>query len=83
MRDNCPHCGHKFEREPGYFIGAMYASYFLAIGVLGVLTGVIYWLFLPDWEPQYVVMIAVIPFLLFVPVIFRYSRILWIHIDHP
>ncbi|HYV35124.1 MAG TPA: DUF983 domain-containing protein [Gemmataceae bacterium] len=83
MRECCPQCGHKFEREPGYFFGAMYASYFLAIGVLVVLTLPIYWLVLPHWQLQNVVFVAAIPFLLLVPFIWRYSRIVWMHIDPP
>jgi hypothetical protein len=27
MYERCPNCDHKFEREAGYFYGAMYASY--------------------------------------------------------
>jgi uncharacterized protein (DUF983 family) len=83
MRDTCPACGHRFEREPGYFVGAMYASYFLAIPVLGLMTFAIYWLFLPDWALQNVVLIATVPFLFLVPIVYRYSRIVWMHIDHP
>src|SRR5262245_48048790 len=29
MNDPCPHCGLVFEREEGYFLGAMYVSYAL------------------------------------------------------
>ena len=35
MSKRCPACGLKFEREPGYFFGAMYVSYFLSVGILG------------------------------------------------
>lgn len=31
MFDNCPVCGLKFEREQGYFLGAMYVSYLVSI----------------------------------------------------
>ena len=31
MHEACPHCGASFRREPGYFLGAMYFSYALAI----------------------------------------------------
>src|SRR3954468_5338312 len=36
MNDECPVCGHHFEREPGYFLGAMYISYPLSIVVIGL-----------------------------------------------
>ena len=31
MHEDCPHCGHHFEKEPGFFLGAMYVSYALTI----------------------------------------------------
>ena len=31
MHKNCPHCGLRYEREPGYFYGAMYVTYAFAI----------------------------------------------------
>src|SRR5438105_9687609 len=34
MNDPCPVCGQLFQREEGYFLGAMYASYALATGLL-------------------------------------------------
>jgi len=83
MRERCPLCGHRFEREPGYFVGARYASYFLAIPILALLTLLIYWLILPEWPLQNVVLIAGLPFLFLIPVVFRYSRVIWMHIDPP
>ncbi len=36
MRERCPGCGYVFEREPGYFVGAMYINYGItAVLVLG------------------------------------------------
>lgn len=37
MHRCCPDCGHQFDRGNGYFIGAMYASYALSLG-LGIVT---------------------------------------------
>lgn len=31
MKKECDVCGHKFEKEPGFFYGAMYVSYGLTI----------------------------------------------------
>lgn len=36
MNDTCPVCGHHFEREPVYFLGAMYISYPLSLVVIGL-----------------------------------------------
>ena len=39
MNEDCPDCGLDFERgEPGYFTGAMYVSYGLAIPLIALLT---------------------------------------------
>src|SRR6058998_576038 len=37
MNATCPVCGHRFEREPGFFQGAMYVSYGIGIVYIGVL----------------------------------------------
>jgi len=34
MRERCPACDLKFEREEGYFLGAMYIGYALALGMI-------------------------------------------------
>jgi uncharacterized protein (DUF983 family) len=76
----CPVCGLSFNREEGYFLGAMYFSYFLAVGFL-VLSYVAGALLLPAWPREWVAGLAVVLFIPFVPLIARYSRVLWIHYD--
>ena len=34
MHDECPECGVSFEREPGFYYGAMYFSYGIGLRVL-------------------------------------------------
>ena len=50
-----------------------------AVPLLCILT-LLFWLAL-RWEPEWAFVAACLIFLLFVPAIFRYSRILWIHFD--
>jgi hypothetical protein len=57
----------------------MYVSYVLAVPLLGILT-LLFWLGL-RWEVERALVAACLIFLLFVPAIFRYSRVLWIHFD--
>ena len=83
MRERCSECGHRFEREPGYFLGALYASYFLSIGLLVLVCVLLYWLVVPDWTPEGVALLAAVPYLLLVPVVLRYARVIWMHIDPP
>jgi hypothetical protein len=81
MHDTCPNCGLVFEREPGYFMGAMYISYTLAMAVMGVF--MLGWhLMLPDWDLGIIVLLAGATFVPLVPITFRYSRVIWMHFDH-
>src|ERR1043166_2788411 len=43
MNDVCPSCGLKFEREQGYFLGALYMSYAMAVPLMALLVA-IFWL---------------------------------------
>ncbi len=81
MREECMVCGFHFGREEGYFVGAMYASYFLALGVLGVIFGILWLLLRSVWSIRWIMGLTVVFFLPCVPTIFRYSRVLWMHID--
>jgi uncharacterized protein (DUF983 family) len=80
MHPTCPVCGHRFEREPGYFTGAMYVSYALAVPTFAVLFLLVRRI-LPRWSDTAILPVALLPFLLFVPVIVRYSRVIWMHLD--
>ena len=80
MRDSCDTCGYRFEREPGYFVGAMYVSYAMAVGAYAGLVLLCQRL-LPGLSPAAALGAVFPPFLLLVPVIFRYSRIVWMHFD--
>ena len=45
MNEYCFHCNYKFEKEPGYFFGAMYVNYGLTVAQ-GIATYVIAQFFL-------------------------------------
>lgn len=80
MNEACPACGLVFEREHGYFTGAMYLSYGIGIPIIGLFTALA-WLVRRDWPIWLLVLVAWIAFLPLVPWLFRLSRVLWIHID--
>jgi len=80
MNDPCPVCGLLFEREPGYFLGAMYFSYLLGVVILVPFYYLARWLF-PNLGTLLTPLVAFAPFVFFVPLIFRYSRVLWIYFD--
>lgn len=80
MHPTCPVCALRFEREPGYFTGAMYVSYALGVPLLTALTGLVY-LVAPGLAFEAMVGVAAGVFLPFVPALFRASRVIWIHLD--
>ncbi|MBA4851690.1 DUF983 domain-containing protein [Emticicia sp. BO119] len=78
MHKHCPNCGLKYEREIGFFYGAMYVSYMFNIALFVIATvayylffeGRVYWL----W---YIIGYVVLTFLLF-PFLYRLSRSIWL-----
>ena len=80
MSTRCPSCALRFEREPGYFTGAMYVSYALALPILAALAGLVH-LAKPTSSLSWTLCAATLLFLPFVPAVFRASRVLWIHLD--
>lgn len=79
MNDRCPACGLLFNREPGYFLGAMYISYGLALALVFAF-GAILWA-LTGWRLAKVAIWAVLFFLPFAPMLTFLSRVLWIYFD--
>src|SRR5205085_4255759 len=68
MNALCPVCGLRFEREPGYFLGAMYFSYPLSIPILGFLMLALHLLF-PEMRFEFVAGLATLGFIPFVPAV--------------
>jgi hypothetical protein len=81
MNETCPVCQVRFEREPGYFFGAMYFSYALGFPIIAGLTALLAFTILRTWELHWVALAAWTIYLPFVPTVFRFSRILWMHFD--
>ena len=79
MNRECPVCGLVFEREPGYFTGAMYASYFL-----GMVTSTPVWMTLlfMGFPPAIVLGEAALQLLVTGPFLWAYSRVTWLHVDN-
>jgi hypothetical protein len=79
MNEQCPACGLRFNREQGYFLGAMYISYGLAL-VLIFAFGAILWV-LAGLRLDKAAIWAVVFFLPFAPMVTFFSRVLWIYLD--
>lgn len=77
MNDTCENCEATFMPEPGFYFGALYVSYAFTITLFIGIWGILYWLYDPaDWV--YIVTI-VIACVLFIPISFRYSRVLYLY----
>ena len=79
MHDHCPVCNLKFEREQGYFVGAMYVSYGLSIPVASLLMLLIW--NLTAWSLERVLVAGFLAYLPFVPLMIRLSRVVWMYLD--
>jgi len=80
MDANCSSCGLKYEKEGGFFYGAMYVSYMLNIGLFVTATVLWYILFEGkiDWRLYIGLYVLLTVFL--VPVLYRLSRSIWLMI---
>lgn len=79
MHSQCSHCSLRFEREQGYFVGAIYINYAVTIAI--VIAG----FFLLDYFTNFPLpwqMGSWITFAVLFPLLFfRHSRSLWLAID--
>jgi hypothetical protein len=79
LNKTCPNCGHRFEREEGFFIGAMIISYFIStLLALPVLLITVF-----KYEVEFVPALVVASAMMLItgPIIYRYSKLAWIHIE--
>jgi len=79
MNDRCPVCDLKFDREPGYFLGAMYVGYGLGIVIVALIAAVLW--YATGWWITKATIWAVVLFLPLVPMITLLARVLWIYFD--
>lgn len=77
MNETCSHCHHKYEKEPGFFYGAMYVSYALMVGWFVISWALNSFLIHVD-EIIYLVFLAVTMIALS-PYTFRLARLFWIN----
>lgn len=78
MHQTCSHCGELYEREPGYFYGAMYVSYALMVGWF-IITWAINSFIVEAPTVSYLVFLSV-TIVLFTTLTFRISRLLWMNL---
>jgi uncharacterized protein (DUF983 family) len=79
MHPRCPVCGLNYNREPGYFLGAMYISYGFGAALM-VAFFLLFWKF-TSWKFSTLMVASFLALLPFAPSLTLFSRVLWIYID--
>ncbi|MEM7551044.1 MAG: DUF983 domain-containing protein [Bacteroidota bacterium] len=78
MNESCPVCKTGFKVEPGFYYGAMYISYGFNVALV-IAVGVALNIFLEDAEVWIYILTVTVSILLLFPLIFRYSRTMYLH----
>lgn len=78
MHTHCSNCGLRYERESGFFFGAMYVSYAINIALFVTATVGFYLFLKPYVDWRWYIFGYVVISLVLSPVIFRLSRSLWL-----
>lgn len=77
MNQACDKCEASFEPEPGFYFGALYVSYAFTCAIFATVSFTLYYAGNP---PEWVYIAAVVASaILFIPISFRYSRILFLY----
>jgi|SRR6185312_5624903 len=76
MNKHCPSCGLKYERETGYFYGAMYVSYGLQVFIFASLFALNTFVF--HWTSSVLLAVIITCVVAVFPITFRWSRIMWV-----
>ncbi len=79
MNDRCAVCGLKFEREEGYFLGAMIIDYGLGLVIVSIIAAIVW--FFTRWSLEKTAIAAFLLFVPAIPLLTRLGRVLWIYFD--
>ena len=80
MHEHCAVCGLVYEREQGYFVGAIYVNYAVTVAIAVGAVLVLDWTIGLTLRAQLALGIALVTL---VPLVFfRYARSLWLAVDH-
>lgn len=78
MHETCPTCGIRFAREDGYFMMSVFIGYVFGTALMVPLIVLLYVQRAPVW---WYVAGSTLLLLPLSPLIFRYSRLIWLHLD--
>jgi len=79
MHTKCPHCGLKFEREPGYFYVSMFVSYAMSVAEMVIACMTVYFITKIDNDFWLYLGVALGSAIVFSPFNYRYSRMILLY----
>ena len=79
MIETCEKCGHHYDREPGYFLGAMYASYGLSV-FEGIASFVLAYFLFPALPTFFMALIPALVIILLAGQNYKLGRVIWMNI---
>lgn len=79
MHQNCPSCGIRYEREPGFFLGSIYFNYGLTALVIAVVYPIL--LFSNTIDEQTLLWCGAAFAVVFPILFFSHARSLWLGFD--
>ncbi|WP_339849780.1 DUF983 domain-containing protein [uncultured Dokdonia sp.] len=77
MHERCSHCDTKYKIEPSFFYGAMYVSYPVGIAFATAAFVITYLFFEANLVNSFIAIVGTM--IVFMPVIMRLSRNIWIN----
>jgi uncharacterized protein (DUF983 family) len=79
MNARCTQCGLVYEKEPGYFLGALVFAYL--IGVFSVVPTIVIGIFFAGLKIPDVIALGIVQVLVLHPFLFRYSKLTWLFVE--
>jgi uncharacterized protein (DUF983 family) len=79
LRAECPECGLVYQREQGYFLGAMYMSSLIVTALIFIFLLVLWKL--TDWSWDTLLLASLGLVILAAPLVMTAARVLWLHFD--
>ena len=80
LHGECPVCGLRYQREQGYFLGAMYISSAIVTLTIPLLL-LLFWR-ATNWSWDTMLLAAIGAVILLAPLVTTIARVLWLHLDH-
>lgn len=78
MNERCSHCQLRYKMEPSFFYGAMYVSYAVGVAFAVAAFVIAFLIFEADLLTTFIAIVATL--VVFMPVILRLSRNIWINL---